>query len=152
MTHTQNTRAGLIPYYIDDDLVVHVCLMVPSDPEFGGSEPQFAKGHIEGEESEECCAVREGVEELGITASDVIDVWRVTSVNKIAWFAAEMKGKKLDQPSYESEYSFWMTIGQAQERIREWQKQILQEFWFYLSRQNRNYLAEYPEFEEEFCE
>jgi 8-oxo-dGTP pyrophosphatase MutT (NUDIX family) len=145
ITHKHNTRAGLIPYYIDEGDIVHVAVMVPSDPEFGGEEPQFAKGHIEEGESEAACAVREGVEELGIYLEDMGDVWKVISVNKIAWFAVEMSSKRMQPPSHESEYAFWLTVSAARERIRPWQQQILSEFWFNLTKYQPHLLSDFEE-------
>ena len=40
-------RAGVIPYRFNDKGEIEVYCMVPSDPAYGGTSPQLAKGKIE---------------------------------------------------------------------------------------------------------
>ena len=62
-------RAGIVPYFIDNNQI-YVYLMIPSDPAYGGTEPQIAKGRVE-EEGEEEAAIREGEEELGLIRANI---------------------------------------------------------------------------------
>lgn len=53
-------RAGVIPYRFNDKGEVEVYCMIPSDPAYGGSAPQLAKGKIDRGESAINTAWREG--------------------------------------------------------------------------------------------
>ena len=123
----ENTRGGLIPYHIKDG-VVHVCLMIPSDPQFGGPDWQFAKGHIEHGESESDCAVREAIEELGLKSEEVCQPWHVTDSRRISWWAAEVTSMDLVDHSYESADARWYPVSTAFEVLREWQAPFLSKF------------------------
>ena len=55
-------KAGIIPYYIDEDGIPMMMFMVPSNPNYGGTEYQIAKGHIDKGETHYKAAIREGKE------------------------------------------------------------------------------------------
>lgn len=60
-------RGGVIPYQIDDEGNIKMLFMRPSDPAYGGSEWQIAKGKIELDDDDiEAGAFREAEEELGL--------------------------------------------------------------------------------------
>ena len=64
-------RAGFIPYYIHDGSL-YVMLMQPSNPKFGGSEFQMAKGRVEEGETHMEAAIREATEELGLRECNIV--------------------------------------------------------------------------------
>jgi len=72
-------KAGIIPYYIDDDGLPEMMFMVPSDPTYGGPDFQIAKGFVDGNESIKNAAVREGSEELGLITSNIISISKIGS-------------------------------------------------------------------------
>lgn len=65
-------RAGMIPFYVTDEGEILMMFMVPSDPTYGGSEFQIAKGKVDEGENHEAAAIRECEEELGLKMSNVI--------------------------------------------------------------------------------
>lgn len=64
-------RAGIIPYFLLPDKTINFMFMQPSDPKYGGSEWQMAKGRVEEDEENLFTAVREGTEELGLKESNI---------------------------------------------------------------------------------
>ena len=58
-------RAGLVPFIIEDDNI-SMMFMTPADPNYGGNNPQIAKGKIDPGENAKQAAVREASEELGL--------------------------------------------------------------------------------------
>lgn len=61
-------KAGGIPYWIDikDPNKIWVCLVVSTDPTFGGADPAIPKGEADFNEKPLECAIREVEEETGI--------------------------------------------------------------------------------------
>jgi len=127
----ENTRSGLIPYLIKDDQV-YVCLMLPSNSEFGGKCFQFAKGHREKNETERDCAIREAIEELGLKPNKINSPWHVNDLKKISWWAAEYNTFDLDKHSNESKDVKWFALPDAFIDIRDWQRAILGKFVYKL--------------------
>lgn len=63
-------RSGVLPYYIDEGQI-KILFMKPSNPKYGGSSFQMAKGkHEEGEGPEEA-GLREAGEELGLFKGNI---------------------------------------------------------------------------------
>ena len=123
----ENTRGGLIPYVIRGDQI-YICLMLPSNEEFGGSDYQLAKGHREEGETDKECAVREAIEELGLIKENLEQPWHINDLKKISWWAAEYKDFNLDDHSDETKDAKWFKLGDAFNDIREWQRSILGKF------------------------
>lgn len=123
----ENTRGGLIPYRIQGE-TVYICLMKPSNVEFGGDCFQLAKGHRENGESDKECAIREAIEELGLKPSMIGEIFHVNDVKKISWWAAEYNTFDLDPHSPESRCVQWFTLSEAFSVIRDWQRGILVKF------------------------
>jgi len=71
MEHKKIYRAGVIPYYVNDG-EIYMMFMVPSNTQHGGGKPQMAKGKIEEGEDEITAALREGSEELGLFAGNIV--------------------------------------------------------------------------------
>lgn len=66
-------RAGIIPYFVDNG-VIKYNFMKPSDPTYGGSDWQIAKGRVENDDDNLSTALREGAEELGLKESNIISI------------------------------------------------------------------------------
>ena len=67
-------RAGLIPVHISNG-EISMLFMKPSDPMYGGSDYQIAKGRIEDGEEPYETAVREAEEELGLNPDNMVNVY-----------------------------------------------------------------------------
>lgn len=65
------TKAGVLPYFVDAHDQLFFYFMTPSDPTYGGSCPQIAKGNIDAGEDTETAALREGHEELGLVERNI---------------------------------------------------------------------------------
>lgn len=67
-------RAGIVPFFVDEDSTILYMFMKPSDPEYGGSDWQIAKGRFDdGEDDAMVVALREGHEELGLLDENIAD-------------------------------------------------------------------------------
>jgi 8-oxo-dGTP pyrophosphatase MutT (NUDIX family) len=125
----QNIRAGLIPFLVSNGKM-YVCLMQPSNSEYGGDRFQLAKGHIDEGEADKDCAVREAIEELGLIRESIGKLFHITDVKKISWWSAEYKNFELGHHTDESKDVKWVEIDEAFDIIREWQRPILSRFVF----------------------
>lgn len=124
-------RAGLYPYYIDSNENIYVHLMIPSNSEFGGSEPQLAKGKIDSGESIKDGAIREACEELGLKKENLKFVRPLfkdvtPSGRDIHVFYGEVFDKdNFGQFHYETGWAGWIEINEAIVKTRKWQKKYL---------------------------
>ena len=70
-------RAGLIPFYRDQDGNIQMMFMRPSEPKYGGPQFQIAKGKVEDGEDTETAALREANEELGLFKGNIKNLRKV---------------------------------------------------------------------------
>lgn len=123
-------RAGVIPYRFNDKGEVEVYCMIPSDPAYGGSAPQLAKGKIDRGESAISTAWREGEEELGLKKSNIKDgklellgYFNYTGMDVGTDIMAVFYGEVIDendwgQPHYETGWSGWVNLSTEFEKLR----------------------------------
>lgn len=128
--NTQSFRhAGFIPYMINDGSV-YVMTMIPSDPDFGGTEPQMAKGTIDKGYNDRDTAIKEAHEEVGLKLENIKEVKHmgVMQANKpISVFYAEVINKhNFDDPHWETGWSGWINISKNLSMIRKEQQNIFQ--------------------------
>ncbi len=64
------SKAGLIPYFVDEDGAIKYMFMIPSRKSFGERRPAIAKGGVEQGETILAAALREASEELGLKKSN----------------------------------------------------------------------------------
>src|SRR5690606_25289806 len=105
-------RAGLIPYYINDRGQIEMLFMIPADQQYGGGDPQMAKGRIEDGEDPEETAIREAKEEIGlITANIVGEVDNLgVHLGRTHVYTCRVKSKDMFGVfSFETEDVVWMT-------------------------------------------
>ena len=88
-------RAGIIPFFINGKKL-EMLFMKPSDPKYGGTQWQIAKGEIDEGESPIKAAFREANEELGLLKSNVDKTFNVGNFynNAFHLFAVTVKSKK----------------------------------------------------------
>lgn len=135
-------KAGVIPYFIQEDGTPAMMFMVPSNAQFGGSLFQIAKGRIEPGENIQEAAVREAEEELGLRTENVTQVKSIGNVKitgldetyMLAIFAAEVKDpENFDQPHYETGKRAWLTLEEFKAQGRQNQlplvKQAYNKIW-----------------------
>lgn len=133
-------RAGIIPYIKKDDKVL-MLFMKPSDPAYGGSDWQIAKGKIDAGETELEAAQREGHEELGLRHSNIDHIWPVGSLLNIKVFACEVYNmKNFDTPHYETGDTRWMTAEEFEKTGRDLHKKIVK-----MTAAKLNLLESFPE-------
>lgn len=119
------TRAGIIPYYIDDVGQVVVYTMIPSDPEFGGTMPQMAKGQIDEGMSVYETALNEGHEELGLIVENIKECTYLGVYSKIAAYYCTLYDNSCwDEPHYETGWSGWINLGTEMHKIRHEHRRI----------------------------
>lgn len=115
-------RAGLVPFFYDERKGEYLMyFMVPSDPRYGGADPQIAKGKMEEGETGEDTALRESAEELGLKESNITDLFDCgTWLGRTHMFAAVVKDKRdFNEPHDETDYTIWMTLDQFNESGRD---------------------------------
>lgn len=125
---TDVKHAGFIPYYINDDGEVFMMTMIPSDPEYGGSEPQMAKGRIDPGHDAKSTAHKEAQEEVGLKPNNLksIEFLGVMTTNKpIAIYYGEVKDiNDFSEPHYETGWSGWINITKNLKMIRGEQRHV----------------------------
>jgi len=117
-------RAGLIPVYMKDD-VVEVCLRTSSDPKYGGSDFQIAKGEIDEGETPMEAAIREAKEELGFTVNGAPKLLWNDKKNRMHYFYIITDTKKLGQHDYETGKVEWWSLDKAEKDMRDWQRKLI---------------------------
>lgn len=131
----RRSRAGIYPVYTDADGQVWVCLMIPSDPAYGGPQPQMGKGGVDDGQTPEQAAVREGEEELGLRQSNMKGVEFLTketisgldkSYDIYVYTTEIIDPKAFDKPHYESSWAGFLEIGDAIARTRSNQRSFLE--------------------------
>lgn len=129
---TNKEKAGSIVYYNDKGKLFFM-FMIPSDPLYGGSEPQIAKGHIDGNENPKVAAIREASEELGLKKSNIKNVIFLKKHKIIGMtrsygmniFGIEVYDKKdFNKPHYETGKVVWLTENKLN-KIRKSQRQMV---------------------------
>jgi len=114
-------KAGVIPYYINEEGKPVMMFMVPSNPKYGGSQFQIAKGRVEPGENLQQGAVREAEEELGLIESNIkqiksLGTSTLTGLDEtylLTVFIAEIKNPThFGQPHYETGKREWLTLEQ----------------------------------------
>lgn len=64
-------KAGLLPYFIEEDGSVKYMFMIPAKKMFGDKSPAIAKGGVEKGETTLQAAIREAEEELGLNRLNI---------------------------------------------------------------------------------
>jgi 8-oxo-dGTP pyrophosphatase MutT (NUDIX family) len=118
-TESQRKKLGAIPWY-EHAGKVFMLFMTPSDPAYGGTRPQIAKGRQDAGESALHAALREAAEELGLRGSNIRAVsGRAATENilgaddayQLTVYAVEVKNPRdFDQPHYETASTHWLSL------------------------------------------
>lgn len=134
-------RAGLIPYVIEDDKI-SMMFMKPSDPKFGGSVFQIAKGKIDSGESSEDAAVREAKEELGLFQPNIDGQIKFLGqfLGRTDMYIAKIKEKNMfGDTTYETAATKWMTPEEFNQSGRDIHKPVIKAATRYIMRkENKN--------------
>lgn len=106
-------RAGMVPYYIDDNDRVRMLFMKPTQTEWSGDEFQIAKGRCDEGEHHSQTAIREAKEELGLMESNLLDdpyhVGQYMGRTDV-WICLIDDPELFGEPSDETADTAWMTI------------------------------------------
>jgi len=130
----RSTRAGLIPYAFKEN-GLNVYLMIPSDANYGGKEPQIAKGRIDPGEDAKTAALREASEELGLKLDNVTDVEflikdTITGLDEtyvMSVFSAKViNPDDFNTPDFETGWAGWIPINEALAIGRNTQRKYLE--------------------------
>jgi 8-oxo-dGTP pyrophosphatase MutT (NUDIX family) len=131
----KRARAGIYPVFIDQNGQMWVCLMIPSDPAYGGPQPQMGKGRVDDGQTNEEAAVREGEEELGLRRDNMGKVELITrqtiaglqtSYDIYVYSTIVEDPKAFDEPHYESSWAGFLEIDDAIARTRSNQRPFLE--------------------------
>jgi len=133
-TAKPRNKAGVIPFIRHDDGSIQMMFMSPSDPSYGGPEPQIAKGGLDAGENAKEAAIREGEEELGLQQSNVVAIYALPVVTltgfdatyTMAVYAVEVKDQSsFGKPHYETGKIYWLTPEEFAARGRKTQKSLV---------------------------
>lgn len=123
-------RAGIIPYFVDEDSTILYMFMKPSDPEYGGSDWQIAKGRFDdGEDDPLIVSIREGREELGLKEENVkgFIYTSIGEFRKMYVYACEVIDKDdFDPFHYETGEVCWLTASEFEAFGREIHRDIVE--------------------------
>lgn len=126
MTKVNKIRVGAVPYIIKEG-ELWFYFMVPSDPNFGGTKPQIAKGIYEGEDSLQAEALREAEEELGLKPSNIRHSFHVfTAKNDTrkgenqfhVWAVDIIDMNNFKRPHWETGETHWVRESELKTRLR----------------------------------
>lgn len=130
-------KAGIVPYVVWNG-IPYALVMKPSDPGWGGSLFQIAKGGVEKGEDMLSAAFREGEEELGIRSNDIEEkptlalktlVSGVDETYELYVYTVKMTSKKISgKPHFETGETDWVTE-QELGRINAKQQPILRQIF-----------------------
>lgn len=120
-------RAGVIPYYIDENGYIQMLFMKPSDPAYGGPNFQIAKGKVEQDETFVEGALREANEELGLFRHNITRLDDLgTFLGRTTIYLAEIADKNLfGLPQFETGETRWMTIQEFLQDGRDLHKPVI---------------------------
>ena len=125
MNKSEINRAAMIPFCVEDNKF-YFLFMIPSDENFGGKEWQICKGAIDLEETELDAALREGREELGLKESNIKDVHKIGTFQKMTVYACSIANiDDFDIPQYETAETKWLSEKEFNEIGKKWQKFII---------------------------
>lgn len=114
-------KSGGIVYYKDNFL-----FMIPSNPDYGGKDPQIAKGRIENNEHHSKTALREIGEELGIINSSIGKVEYVGKFKTFNYYLhiylIELNELLLKDPCYETKEVVFLKKHERKKIRKEQQK------------------------------
>lgn len=108
-------RAGMIPYYYDENGEIQMMFMKPSNKIYCGDVYQIAKGRQDDEnEKLIITAIREAKEELGLKQKNIKNIDDLGFIlGRTRLFICEIIDKDdFDFPHFETESVLWMTLEQ----------------------------------------
>ena len=132
-TEPSMKKLGAVPWIVQKNQVL-MMFMTPSDPAYGGSAPQIAKGNQDAAESAQHAALREAQEELGLRGSNIKTVLPAvseivttkTASYELSVYAVEVLDiAAFDQPHYETGSTHWLTLEQFQIQGRKNQQNLV---------------------------
>lgn len=115
-------RAGVIPYYVDDNDTVQMMFMISSNSKYGGPDPQISKGKVDPDDKTyRDAAFREAKEELGLFKGNVINETYIGKfLGRTHVFICKINDPDMfGDTSYETERTVWMTAEQFDEDGRK---------------------------------
>lgn len=119
-----NEKSGIIPYYIKHNQL-WVRVMRPSDPAYGGTQWQLAKGRVEPDLDPKANALKEGHEEVGLKESNIKNMFKLLYDKKLHVWAAEIiNPDDFDKPHYETGAVTWLQLPQQLNQLRNTQQWI----------------------------
>lgn len=120
-------RAGIVPYYIDDDQHIQMLFFIPSNKKFGGEKPQIGKGRVEDDEEFVEAALREGNEELGLFKGNIVTIYDLGRfLGRTHVFVCKIDDPDMfGDPGNETKETLWMTPKQFDEDGRELHQPII---------------------------
>lgn len=121
-------RAGIIPYIYNSYGELTFMFMRPSDPTYGGSDWQIAKGRVEDDDDNISTAIREGAEELGLKESNIDTITELgVFLGRTSVFICKVYNTTDFNPfHYETGDTEWLTLDEFEHVGRELHYPIVQ--------------------------
>jgi len=120
-------RAGIIPYIRTPENQIKFMFMQPSDPTYGGSEWQMAKGRVENDDDNFTTALREGAEELGLKESNIKSITELgLYLGRTTVYICEVTNiDDFDDYTFETGAIKWLSHDEFQQSGRQIHKPIV---------------------------
>lgn len=129
----QTQKAGVIPFIIEDGEPI-MNFFISSDADYGGPNPQIAKGGTKEGEDLEKAAIREGEEELGLKRSNIKNIFKVSNTKisgmthsyNLIVYAVEVKSKQdFNKQGSEAKETVWLSLNDFRDKGRRSQFNIV---------------------------
>lgn len=121
-------RAGVVPF-IEENNIIQMMFMMPTNADFGGERYQIAKGKQEDKETIKQTALREAKEELGLFEGNILHLEEIgVFLGRTTIFAAHIKDKQVfgDPDGYETASVRWLTLEEFSDTGRQLHIPIIQ--------------------------
>lgn len=119
-------RAGIVPFIVEEG-IPKMLFMRPSNPEYGSDTFQIAKGKMEDGETTLETAIREGKEELGLFAGNIVETHNLGNfLGRTTIYLAKIKDIDMfGDPHFETKETKWMTAEEFQAEGRDIHKPVV---------------------------
>lgn len=120
-------RAALALFNVASSGDIYFRCMIPSNPDFGGSDPQLPKGQIDPGDTPRYTAVKEAVEEAGLRTENLkyVSHFKTYERMRIDVFIGEVHDPDaFGEPGWESSWSGWLNYDTSKDELRSIQRHI----------------------------
>lgn len=130
------TRAGLVLFNVTPGGDILFRCMIPSNPNYGGVQPQIPKGQIEPGDTPRYTAIKEAAEETGLRYPNLkyVKHFKYYEDTRLEIFIGEVFDlTNFNEPGWEALWSGWVNYRTERNRLRREQKHIFDDIAKFVS-------------------